>query len=82
MRIFLSMVEKMLLAHGKKEVCGAILTNLSKASDCIIRDLLIAKLNAYTFDQIIFLEDLRKLMWVLLLVIYWVYITVYLKVPY
>ena len=28
---FLSMVENMLLARGKNEVCGAILTDLSKA---------------------------------------------------
>ena len=47
---FLSMVEKMLLARDKKEVCGAILTDLSKAFDCISHDLLIAKLNAYRFD--------------------------------
>ena len=31
----LSMVEKMLLARDKEEVCGAILTDLSKAFDCI-----------------------------------------------
>ena len=47
----LSMVVKMLLARDKKEVCGAILTNLSKAFDCISHDLLIAKLNAYGFDK-------------------------------
>ena len=47
----LPIVEKMLLARGKKEVCGAILTDLSKASDFIIQDLLIAKLNAYGFDK-------------------------------
>ena len=47
----LSMVEKMLLALDKKEVCGAILTDLSKAFDCISHDLLIAKLNAYGFDK-------------------------------
>ena len=47
----LSMVEKMLLARDKKEVCGAILTDLSKAFDCISYDLLIAKLNAYGFDK-------------------------------
>ena len=46
-----SMVEKMLLARHKKEVCGAILTGLSKAFDCISQDLLIVKLNAYRFDQ-------------------------------
>ena len=48
----LSMVEKkMLLARDKKEVCGAILTDLSKAFYCISHDLLIAKLKAYGFDQ-------------------------------
>ena len=48
----LSMVEKkMLLARDKKEVCGAILTDLSKVFDCISNDLLIAKLKAYGFDQ-------------------------------
>ena len=45
------MVEKMLLARDKKEVCGAILTDLSKAFDCISHDLLIAQLNAYGFDK-------------------------------
>ena len=61
------MVEKMLLACDKKEVCEAILTDLSKAFGCISHDLLIAKLNAYGFDHnslmlfiIIFSEDLRK----------------------
>ena len=45
------MVEKMLLARDKKEVCGTILTDLSKAFDSISHDLIIAKLNAYGFDH-------------------------------
>ena len=47
----LSIVEKMLLARDKKEVCGVILTYLSKAFNCISHDLLIANLNAHGFDQ-------------------------------
>ena len=45
------MVEKMLLACDKTEVCGAILTDLPKVLGCISHDLLIAKLNAYRFYQ-------------------------------
>ena len=43
--------KKMLLAHDKKDVCGAILTDLSKTFDCISHNLLIAKLHAYGFDR-------------------------------
>ena len=41
----------MLLARDKKEVCGEILTVLSKTFGCISQDLFIAKLNAYGFDH-------------------------------
>ena len=46
----LRMIEKWrnCLDHGK--VTGALLTDLSKAFDCLTHELLIAKLNAYGFD--------------------------------
>ena len=46
----LRMIEKwrICLDHGK--VTGALLTDLSKAFDCLTHELLIAKLNAYGFD--------------------------------
>ena len=45
------MKEKMKASRDKKQFCGAILTELSKAFDCICHDLLIAKLNAYGPDK-------------------------------
>ena len=43
----LVMLEKMKITHDRKGFCAAVLTDMSKAFDCIFYDLLIAKLNAY-----------------------------------
>ena len=39
------------LDEKKKKICGALLTDLSKAFDCLPHDLLIAKLHAYGFEK-------------------------------
>ena len=44
------MIEEMKKSLDKGDVTGALLTDLSKAFDCISHDLLIAKLHAYGFD--------------------------------
>ena len=70
--ILLTMIVKMKTSCDNKQFCAAILTDLSKAFHCIPYDLLIAKLNAYDFDQEalkLFIAtcviDHKKLKWVL-----------------
>ena len=46
-----SMLEKWKSATDNKKSFGALLTNLSKAFDCLSHELLIAKLNAYKFNM-------------------------------
>ena len=46
----LVMIEMWRKALDERKVAGAILTDLSKAFDCLSHDLLIAKLEAYGFD--------------------------------
>ena len=46
------MLEKFKESIDRKECCGALLTDLSKAFDCLSHDILIAKLEAYGFDYI------------------------------
>ena len=46
------MKEKIVKIGDSKEVFSAVLTDLSKASDRISHELLLAKLHAYSFDKI------------------------------
>ena len=47
----LAMIIKLKKIRDKKGIFAAVLTDLSKASDCIPHNLLIAKLSAYGFDK-------------------------------
>ena len=46
----LGMMEKVRIIRDKKGIFAAVLTDLSEAFDCIVHNLLTAKLNAYGFD--------------------------------
>ena len=48
----IAMLEKWKKALDKRKIAGALLTDLSKAFDCLNHELLIAKLEAYGFDYL------------------------------
>ena len=48
------MIDRWQKAIDNKYIAGALLTDLSKAFDCLNHDLLIAKIHAYGFDKLSF----------------------------
>ena len=46
----MALLEKWKTCVDQKQICEALLTDLSKAFDCLPHDLIIAKLNAYGFS--------------------------------
>ena len=48
---FLAMIEKLRNIKDRTDIFAAVLTDLTKALDCIHHNLLIAKLSAYGFDR-------------------------------
>ena len=48
------MTEKMKETRDNNKVCATVLTDLSKAFDYLLRDLLIAKLHVFHFDFMFF----------------------------
>ena len=55
----LSMSQKWKSAIDNRKMFGALLTDLSRAFDCLSHDLLIAKLNAHVFCRAALKEDSR-----------------------
>ena len=78
----LVMIEKMKEARDKNKVCAAVLTDLSKAFDCLNHDLLIAKLHAFGFDYKSLLIGFKSQKLVLITVKYLTLFLVFLEAQY